>query len=130
MPAQTPVSVGTAFYSQNDTGPPLTRTLLNGDGTDIDLTNAETVTITIARQRDMHYYSPYRPIVDRADCEINDPRTEGSITWRPTTGDLSPPGSFDMIWEINFLDGTRQTVPAHTYEKVVITTKPGGFEQL
>lgn len=129
MPAQTPVSVGTAYYSQNDTNPPLRRQLLEGDGvTAIDLTSATTVTITIGFQRDMHYYSPYAPIVLRSNCNIEAPTTDGYVNWVPSVGDLSPPGSYHFIFEINWSDGTRQTVPAHTYETLVITTKPGGFE--
>ena len=130
MPAQTPASVGTAYYSQHDTSPPLTRTLLNGDNTDLDLTNAATVTFTLGYQRDFHYRSPYPAIVDRADCSINDPRTDGSVTWRPVAGDLAQPGSYQFVFEITFNDGTKQTVPAHTYETLVINVRPGGFEQL
>ena len=130
MPAQTPVSVGTAYYSQNDTNPPLRRQLKEGDGSAIDLTAATTVTITIGFQRDFHYYSPKTPIVLRGSCDIDGDPTTGYVDWIPGVGDLSIPGSFHFIFEINWSDGTRQTVPAHTYETLVITTKPGGFETL
>ncbi len=128
MPAQTPVGVGTAYYSQNDTAPNLVRTLFEGDGvTPIDLTGA-TITIRIARQRDYHYYSPYTPIVDAGTCVIVGAPTLGVVSWTPLAGDLSPPGSFHYYFKITFSGGAVQSVPAHTYETLVITTKPGGFE--
>lgn len=129
MPSQSPVSAGTAYYSQNDTGPPLERQLLNGDGTPIDLTAATSVTITVAHGKGMHYYSPYPPIVDRAACVIFD-AVNGWVRRNWVAGDLTPPGDYHFIFEINWNDGTRQTVPAHTYETLFIRTKPGGFEQL
>lgn len=129
MPTQSPVSIGTAYYSENDTGPPLRRQLLNGDGTAIDLTAAASVTITIAHSRYDHYYSPYTPIVKRDPVNIEVPKTGGWVNWVPGVGDMSPPGSYAFIFEINWNDGTRQTVPQHTYETLVILTKPGGVDQ-
>ena len=129
MPSQVPVSVGTAYYSQHDTWPPLRRQLLNGDDTAIDLTNAATVTITIAHMRYSDYYSPRTPNVLRGPCNIEDPRIDGYVNWVPLTEDLHRPGTFTFIFEINRNDGSRQTVPAHTRETLVVNTKPGGFEQ-
>ncbi len=127
MPAQTPVATGTAYYSQNDTAPDLVRTLFEGDGvTPIDLTGA-TITIKLGFQRDMHYYSPYQPIVDAGPCAIVGDPTLGVVSWTPLPGDLSPPGSYHFIFTITFGSGAVQTVPAHTYETLVVTTKPGGF---
>lgn len=128
MPAQTPTNVGTAYYSHNDTGPPLRRRLEEGDGSPMDLTNADTVTIIISFARYSHYYSPYRPIVNRGPCQIEDPRSDGWVFWVPQSGDLSPPGEFHFVFEVTWNDGTTQTVPAHTYETLVIRTKPGGFD--
>lgn len=131
MPAQTPVSAGTAYYSQNDTSPVLRRQLLEGDGTAIDLTAATSVTIIIGRQRDTHYYSPYPLIVDRDACVIDGDPTTGYVEWTPgTTKDVDQlylPGAFHFIFEITWNDSTVQTVPAHTYEVIRVTTKPGGF---
>jgi len=127
MPAQTPVSVGTAYYSQLDTAPDLVRTLFEGDGvTPIDLTGA-TVVIKIGFIRAQHYYSPYDLIVDSGPCAIVGDPTLGVVSWTPLTGDLDPPGEFHFIFEITFGGGGVQTVPAHTYETMVVTTKPGGF---
>ncbi len=131
MPAQTPVAVGTAYYSQMDTAPDLIRVLKEGDGTPIDLTNATGVTILIGRQRDDHYYSPYILVVDRNPCVVDADPTTGSVAWTPGvtrgTDQLYLVGSFDFIFEITWNDGSVQTVPAHTYETIVVTTKPGGF---
>lgn len=129
MPSQAPTSAGTAYYSENDRAPALRRQLLNGDGTAISLAAANTVTITIAHSRYDHYYSPYTPIVDRSACNIEAPATGGWVNWVPGAGDLSPPGAYQFIFEINWNDGTRQTVPAHTYETMFIRTKPGGVDQ-
>ena len=131
MPAQTPVAVGTAYYSQNDTAPDLIRILKEGDGTPIDLTNATGVTILIGRQRDFHYYSPYPLVVDRDATVIDPDPTTGSVAWTPGTvrdvDQLYLPGTFDFLFEITWVDGTIQSVPAHTYETIVVTTKPGGI---
>ncbi len=134
MPTQSPANIGTAYYSQHDTAPAYRRQLLEPDGSPIDLTNASTVTITIGHLRGDHYYSPYTLLVPRAPVTIENPRTNGWVNWGPgsTPGvnALHLPGNFDLIFEINWNDATRQTVPAHTYEKIRVTTKPGGFEQL
>lgn len=130
MPAQTPVSVGTAYYEQHDTAPDLVRTLFEGDGTTpIDLTGA-TITFRLGFQRDMHYYSPYTPIVDAGPCVIVGAATLGVVSWTPLAADLNIPGSFHFRFTITFSGGKVQTVPAHTYERLVITTPIGGFEHL
>ena len=130
MPAQTPVATGTAYYEQHDTAPDLVRTLFEGDGvTPIDLTGAS-ITIRVGFQRDFHYYSPYTPIVDAGVCAIVGAPTDGNVSWSPLAGDLSIPGSFHFRFTITFGSGAVQTVPAHTYETIVITTPIGGFEQL
>ena len=128
MPAQNTVNSGTAYYSQHDTGPPLVRQLVNGDGTAINLLNADTVTITISHARYDHYYSPYPPIVLRGSCVITDAES-GWVSWAPGSEDLHTPGAFQYIFEINWSDATRQTVPAHTYETLHVRTKPGGIEE-
>jgi len=128
MPAQTPLTVNTAYYSQDDTAPAYVRQLQEADGSGIDLTAATSVTITLAHSRYDHYYSPYAPVVLRRACDITAPGT-GWVSYSPTAGDLHIPGTFDVIFEINWNDGTRQTVPAHTYEKITVRTKPGGFEE-
>lgn len=127
MPAQS-TATGAAYYQENDTAPDLVRQLLDGNGDAIDLSDADTVTITIAYARYSHYYSPYEKIVDRASCDIVAPATGGWVSWTPGVGDLSPPGSYHYIFEINWQDGTRQTVPSNTYEPLIVRTKPGGVE--
>ncbi len=130
MPAQTPVSVGTAYYQQHDTAPDLVRTLFEGDGvTKINLTGA-TITLRLGFQRDFHYYSPYTPVVDAGPCAIVGPGTDGKVSWTPLAGDLNIPGLFHFRFTIIFAGGAEQTVPAHTYERLVITTPIGGFEHL
>ncbi len=126
MPAQTPVSVGTARYTQFDTAPDLVRTLFEGDGvTPIDLTGA-TVTIKIAFQRYSHFYSPRVPIIPFGPCAIVGAPADGVVSWTPLPTDLSPPGQFHFSFRITFAGGAVQTVPSHTYETLVILTPPGG----
>jgi hypothetical protein len=126
MPAQTPVSVGTAYYAQYDTAPDLVRTLFEGDGvTPINLTGA-TVTLTLAYQRYSHYYSPRTPVVAAGPCAIVGAPTDGVVSWTPLTNDLATPGQYHFRFNITFGSGATQTVPAHTYETLIVTTPPGG----
>lgn len=127
MPSQSPASVGTAFYSQGDTAPALRRRLLEGS-TPIDLTNATSVTITISYARYSHYYSPFEKKVDRYACNIEAPATDGWVNYVPLSTHLDIVGEYHYIFEINWNDGTRQTVPAHTYETLIVRAKPGGVE--
>ncbi len=130
MPTQTPVSTGTAYYEQNDTAPDLVRTLFEGDGvTPINLTGA-TITIRVGYQRDFHYYSPQTPIVLAGPCAIVGAPTDGKVSWTPLPGDLSIPGLFHFRFTIIFPSGGEQTVPAHKYETIAVTTPIGGFEVL
>ena len=131
MPAQTPVRVNTAYYSQWDTAPDLRRQLLEADGSAIDLTAATAVKIHIAHGRGDHYYSPYTPPVPWDDCDIESPATTGYVTWTPgeTIGvnALWLPGQFDYQFLIIWSDATRQTLGPNTYEKLHVRTRPGGF---
>lgn len=124
MPAQT-TTTGAAFYSENDRAPDLVRTLVDGDGNPIDLTNAVAVTITIAHARYSHYYSPGIKIVDQASCTIDD-AVNGVVRWQPGVGDLSPPGTFHYVFEIEWSGSRIETVPPNTYEPLIIRAKPGG----
>lgn len=127
MPAQV-VSTGAAYYSENDRAPDLVRTLVDGDGNPIDLSTAVAVTITIGYARYSHYYSPFTKIVDRATCSIDAPATAGVVRWQPGVGDLSPPGTYHYIFEIEWSGGRIETVPPNTYETLIVRTKPGGQE--
>lgn len=127
MPSQTTVSA-TAYYSENDTAPDLLRQLVDGVGNPIDLSDATTVTIIVSYARYSHYYSPFPKKVDRGPCDIVAPPSDGWVSWTPAAGDLSPPGVYHYVFEVTFNDGTKMTVPANTYETLVVTTKPGGQE--
>jgi hypothetical protein len=124
MPAQT-TAIGVAYYSELDTAPPLRRQLIDADGTPFDLSDAATVTIRIAHTTYDHYYSPYPPIIESGSCVI-EMGTQGWVHWLPGVGELAPPGNYDYAFTITWNDGTVQTVPAHTYERLIIKTKPGG----
>lgn len=126
MPAQS-TTTGAAYYFENDTAPPLRRQLLDGNDEPIDLTDATSVTITIAHARYSHYYSPGFKIVDH-ELVVIEGGTDGWVNWTPAAGALSPPGSYHYVFEITWNDGTEETVPSNTYEALVIRTKPGGRE--
>jgi hypothetical protein len=123
MPAQIQ-SPKTVFYSENDTWPPLGAILIDGDKEPIDLTGAS-VTISIAYSRHSYYYSPTAKIVSNAPCDVVDV-LGGGIEWTPTVGDLTPPGTFLYTFEITHSSGAVQTVPANTYQPLIIRTGVGG----
>jgi len=124
MPTQTPITSDVAYYNQNDTFPPLERTLLNGDGSAMDLSSATGATITIGHASYDHHYSPYAKIVDAAACAITD-AANGVVTWTPQPGDLALAGTFHYSYQVTFPGGS-QTVPAHKYEVLQVRARPGG----
>lgn len=123
MPAQV-AAAKTTFYSENDTYPPLAAQLLDGNNVPIDLTGA-TVTISIAYARYSYYYSPTKKIVDADNCAITD-AVNGKISWTPSAGQLTPPGSYLYNFAITHAGGGIQTVPANTYLTMVVRAPVAG----
>ena len=134
MPAQT-AGADTVYYVEFDTAPPLRACLKDGQGDPIDLTGAEvTITIAFAMPRGTYYTSPRDQIVVRSPVDV-DPDQEnnkGFVSWTPEPqgsedeGVLSPPGEFLYIFEVIYQDGGKQTIPANTYQTMIIKSPVGG----
>ena len=125
MPAQT-TTRKVAYYSENDTGPPLRQRLTDGAGNVLTLTGA-TVTITIAHARFDYYFSPTTDIVTESPVTVEDQvANPGWVNWPPVAGALSPPGSYLYTFKITYPGGTEQTVPPNTYLPMIIRTPVGG----
>ena len=125
MPAQT-AAASTVHYTEGDTNG-FTRTLLDTDGSALDLSAATAVTIRIGYARYSHYYSPYTVIVDDAACSIDADPTTGKVTFTPASSSvMSPPGTYHYSYRITWSDGTQETVPEVGYESLVIQTRIGG----
>jgi hypothetical protein len=125
MPNQTSVAGRIKFYGQNDTAPPLKDVIETPEGEVVDLSDAAGVYITISWTSYSFYYAPYRPIVDRALCVIDDAAL-GEVSWHPQPGDLHPIGSFAYSFEVKWNDDTVSTHKALAYDYIRVQTPPGG----
>ena len=135
MPAQA-TSAGTVYYSERDTAPPLRACLKDGQGNPIDLSQA-TVTFTMAfsMPRGSYYTSPRRQIITRSPCVVDNDQSEegnrGFVSWTPENREqdiLTPAGEFLYNFEVIYSDGGRQTIPANTYQTLIITSPVGGTD--
>jgi len=134
MPAQT-TSAETVYYVEFDTAPDLVACLKDKFKNPIDLSGA-TVTISIAfsMPRGDYYTSPRDQIVKRSDCVVDPDQTEGGnrgfVSWTPgaqgADDALTPPGDFLYTFEVTYPNGGKQTIPANTYETMIIRTPVGG----
>ena len=128
MPSQTaPVGTNIEFYGQWDTAPDLDYIIRTPRGDVVDLTDADSVYITVAwRTFTTRAWGSYRKIiVDRALCVITDAVT-GAIAWTPADGDLSVIGEFQFSFEVKWNNGTVSTHKALSYDYITIPTPPGG----
>jgi len=134
MPAQT-TQAETVYYVENDTAPDLEACLKDKFKNPIDLSGAEvTISIAFSMPRNTYYTSPRDQIVFRSPCEVDPDQTEdgrrGFVTWTPENRGiedrLTPPGQFLYTFQVTFPDGSHQTIPANTYETMIILTPVGG----
>jgi hypothetical protein len=131
MPAQT-TQGGTQYYVEYDTAPPLKACLKDGDDKPIDLTGSSvTISVAFTMPRGTYYDSPRDQIVLKSPCQVLDQNTQqGWVSWTPgakgTDFALSPPGEFLYTFQITYPDDTIQTVPANTYQTLIIRTPVGG----
>ncbi len=136
MPAQT-TSAGTVYYVEFDTAPKLRACLKDGQGDPIDLSGATvTISVVFAMPRGTYYTSPRRQIITRAAVVVDPDQTEagnrGFVEWTPEPQDspnegiLSPPGEFLYTFEVIYQDGGKQTLPANTYQTMIIKSPVGG----
>ena len=134
MPAQT-TSAETVYYVEFDTAPDLVVCLKDKFENPIDLSGAAvTISVAFAMPRGTYYTSPRDQIVKRSDCVVDPDQTEegnrGFISWTPGAQNeddaLTPPGEFLYTFEVTFPNGGKQTIPADTYQTMIIRTPVGG----
>ena len=134
MPAQQG-DAHTVYYVEYDTAPALRRCLTDTNGDPIDLTGASvTISIAFTMPRGTYYTSPRDQIVLKSPCTVDPDQSEdgkrGWVSWTPgakgTDYTLSPPGEFLYTFQITYPDTTVQTVPANTYQTLIIRTPVGG----
>ncbi len=134
MPAQT-TSAETVYYVEFDTAPNLVACLKDKFENPIDLSGATvTISIAFAMPHGTYYRSPRDQIVKRSPVVVDPDQTEdgnrGFVSWTPgeqgEDDTLSPPGQFLYTFEVVFPDGGKQTIPANTYETMIILTPVGG----
>ena len=134
MPAQT-TAAETVYYVEGDTAPNLEACLKDKFRNPIDLSGA-TVTITIAfsMPRNDYYTSPREQIVLDSPCVVDPDQSEdgrrGFVTWTPENRGpedaLRPAGQFLYTFGVTYPDGSFQTIPANTYETMIILSFVGG----
>ena len=134
MPAQT-TGADTVYYVEFDTAPPLRACLKDGQGDPIDLTGSTvTITVAFAMPRGTYYTSPRDQIIVRSEVDVDPDQinNKGFVSWTPEPqgssdeGILSPPGEFLYTFEVVYQDGGKQTIPANTYQTMIIKTPVGG----
>ena len=134
MPAQTS-GADTVYYVEFDTAPPLRACLKDGQGDPIDLTGSTvTITVAFAMPRGTYYTSPRDQIIVRSEVDVDPDQinNKGFVSWTPEPQDsteegiLSPPGEFLYTFEVIYQDGGKQTIPANTYQTMIIKTPVGG----
>ena len=134
MPAQTS-GADTVYYVEFDTAPTQRACLKDGQGDPIDLSGS-TVTISVAfsMPRGTYYTSPRKQIIIRSEVDVDPDQinNKGFVSWTPEPqgsedeGILSPPGEFLYTFEVTYQDGGIQTIPANTYQTLIIKTPVGG----
>ncbi len=96
---------------QGDTLPALRRTLLNSDGTPIDLTSATAVRF--------HMIESGTPMIDEAAVVVP-PEVDGVVEYPWAAGDTDTAGVFQAEFEVTFAAGTVITVPNDRFMQVRI----------
>lgn len=103
-----------------DTAPAVRATLLDVEGDPVDLTGAS-VKFILASQGD-----PHTVLVDEA-AELEDAAT-GKVVYQWVDGDTDTPGSYDVEFEVVYLDGTVQTFPTVGFLSCTIGDDLGGTQ--
>lgn len=138
MPAQTKgATAPTVFYVEFDTAPAMVSDLVDEEtGEPIDLTEVgTTVVINVAwsSPHGSYYTSPRDRIISQQPCVIDPDQVTYPGRVRYTPGEtkdvdaMSPPGQFNYQHEVTYgVTGGTQTVPANTYQPLVVRSKVGG----
>lgn len=99
---------------EGDTGPDLATVLLGSDRRPVDLTNALSVTLTMALAG-----HPRTKVIDAATAIFAADAT-GAVryVWQP--GDTDTVGTYNIEWHVVWGDDFEMTFPSVGYDKVVI----------
>ena len=95
-----------------DTGPSLSGSIVNVDGTPFDLTDC-------AVRFQMRLVTDRRWLVDAIAVIVGD-ETAGTVRYDWAEGDLATPGEMSSRWRIEFIDGTI----IHTEPENTLTVEP------
>jgi hypothetical protein len=95
---------------RNDTRPFWPVTLTYDDGTVADLNSASVRFIAMDSSG---------VVAIDSNAVITDP-VAGQCEWRPGALDTQIAGIYSSEWEVTFADGTIQTFPTRTYDKLVV----------
>lgn len=109
----TRAALGVYAIKQDDTAPALAASL-RSRGAPLDLTLADTVTVH------MQHVDALKTV--SGACDITD-EEKGRIAYPWADGDTDTPGTYRVEFEIDFLDGTKQTVPDDGWVDVVVLPK-------
>jgi hypothetical protein len=138
MPAQTVgATARTVFYVEFDTAPAMVTDLVDEETEEpIDLTEPGTeVVINVAwsSPHGSYYISPRDRIISQQACVIDPDQVTfpGRVRYTPGSTQfvdaMSPPGQFNYQHEVTYgTSGGTQTVPANTYQPLVVRSKVGG----
>jgi hypothetical protein len=138
MPAQTVgATARTVFYVEFDTAPAMVTDLVDEETLEpINLTEpGTTVVINVAwsSPHGSYYASPRDRIINDQDCVIDPDQVTfpGRVRFTPGTefgvDAMSPPGQFNYQHEVTYgTSGGTQTVPANTYQPLVVRSAVGG----
>lgn len=101
-----------AFHiGRNDTAPPITATLRDGNGVVVDLTGA-----TVR----FHMRDSSGTVKVNALATVVTP-SQGAVRYNWTAPDTDQGGFFDAEWQVTFADSTRRTFPNPGKTRVIIT---------
>lgn len=101
------------YIKQNDRRPNLVARLRNADKTPLNLTDADTVTFTMTKNR------AGSPIIDTVNCSITDV-TGGVIEYEWQEGDTVTLGTYRGEFEITWTTGITQTLPEDDFIKIIV----------
>ena len=105
----------TFYLKQHDTLPALEASLINPDGTAVDLTGAAVKFVMTAADG--------TPVVDAAGAIVA-PATDGKVRYDWLAEDTAVPGAYRAEFEVTFV-GSRYTFPNNDYLAVQITKSLG-----
>lgn len=108
------------FAKQGDTSPSVLRTLQDGDGNGINLTDADVV----FNMRRIH--GDQSPIIEAGEVTLVD-ASAGDVSYEWQPGDTDETGGFYGEFEVTFSDGSIETFPNDGYIRIAIVEQLGSL---